>query len=96
MPCPFESDMVLILCRSTGIRDAQEEKDTSSINGTTTMSLQRPLSRSQPAAFQVPPPAKIRSRSLHWLLSRSPSGQGLSSSCCAGPNTVCRQGPSIS
>ncbi|KAH3753068.1 hypothetical protein DPMN_187698 [Dreissena polymorpha] len=34
MPCPFESDMVLILCRSTGIRDAQEEKDTSSINGT--------------------------------------------------------------
>ncbi|KAH3748255.1 hypothetical protein DPMN_182693 [Dreissena polymorpha] len=36
MPCPFESDMVLILCRSTGIRDAQEEKDTSSINGTTT------------------------------------------------------------
>ena len=60
------------------------------------MSLQRPLSRSLPAAFQVPPPAKIRSRSLHWLLSRSPSGQGLSSSCCAGPNTVCRQGPSIS
>ncbi|KAH3800945.1 hypothetical protein DPMN_154588 [Dreissena polymorpha] len=49
-----------------------------------------------PAAFQVPPPTKIRSRSLHWLLSRSPSGQGLSSSCCAGPNTVCRQGPSIS
>ncbi|KAH3857747.1 hypothetical protein DPMN_100361 [Dreissena polymorpha] len=35
------------------------------------MSLQRPLSRSLPAAFQVPPPAKIRSRSLHWLLSRS-------------------------
>ncbi|KAH3865314.1 hypothetical protein DPMN_028353 [Dreissena polymorpha] len=54
------------------------------------MSLQHLLSRSLPAAFQVPPPAKIRSRSLHWLLSRSPSGQGLSSGCCAGPNTVCR------
>ncbi|KAH3893035.1 hypothetical protein DPMN_017176 [Dreissena polymorpha] len=48
---------------------------------------------SLPAAFQVPPPAKIRSRPLHWLLSRSPSSQGLSSGCCAGPNT--RQGPSI-
>ncbi|KAH3854299.1 hypothetical protein DPMN_096836 [Dreissena polymorpha] len=34
MPCPFESVLVLILCRSTGVRDPQEEKDTSSINGT--------------------------------------------------------------
>ncbi|KAH3879457.1 hypothetical protein DPMN_003360 [Dreissena polymorpha] len=50
---------------------------------------------SLPAAFQVLTPAKIRSRSLHWRLSRSPSGQGLSSGCCAGPTTVCRQGPSI-
>ncbi|KAH3805010.1 hypothetical protein DPMN_133302 [Dreissena polymorpha] len=34
MPCTFESVLVLILCRSTGVRDPQEEKDTSSINGT--------------------------------------------------------------
>ncbi|KAH3773603.1 hypothetical protein DPMN_174965 [Dreissena polymorpha] len=51
MPCPFESDMVLIPCRSTGVRDAQEEKDTSSINGTCHSSacfpgLYQPLSRS--------------------------------------------------
>ncbi|KAH3873970.1 hypothetical protein DPMN_037211 [Dreissena polymorpha] len=55
MPCPFESDMVLILCRSTGIRDAQEEKDTSSINGTTTCR----------SSARFPGLYQLLSRSLH-------------------------------
>ncbi|KAH3692927.1 hypothetical protein DPMN_193263 [Dreissena polymorpha] len=72
MPCPFESDMVFILCRSTGVRDAQEEKDTSSINGTC-CSSDRFLGLYQ-----------LFSRSLH----PPRSGLGPCTGCCPGPLAV--------
>ncbi|KAH3871944.1 hypothetical protein DPMN_035159 [Dreissena polymorpha] len=73
MTCPFESDMVLILCRSTGVRDAQEEKDTSSINGTTTCR----------SSARFPGLYLLLSRSLH------PPRSGLGrTGCFPGPLAV--------